>query len=279
LRARFFSKRGRSFNGCEVEVRTMSSATAFEIASLATSAFLLLGYNLLALLSRGTNLVIMLRADALWTLRHGSIAHGGAQDVVAAVQTLRNSVLVAVFIGTVSFNTMTGALAGLRRTDKRTIEYADGLVVALLSAGSFLCFAVCIRCAAHSGYVVGGASFLETAPARARISSTTAAAAAAATAAAAGTADANSSTDAAVAVASKADTEPERLRAHLLHLVRMQSVFFSVAFRLLYSSIPFLFATAGPVVLLSASAIMCVFLACVDFAHRVDSFVWVGSVL
>jgi hypothetical protein len=73
--------------------------------------------------------------------------------------------------------------------------------------------------------------------------------------------------------------KPERLRAHLLHLVRMQSVFFSVAFRLLYSSIPFLFATAGPVVLLSASAIMCVFLACVDFAHRVDSFVWVGSVL
>ena len=76
-----------------------------------------------------------------------------------------------------------------------------------------------------------------------------------------------------------AEAERGRLRAHLLHLVRMQSVFFSVAFRLLYSLMPFLFAAAGPAALLGVAAAMAAFLVLIDFAHRVDAYRFVGAVL
>ena len=288
-----------------------SMATALEVAALSVSGAVMLGYNALALLARGTNLATMLRADSVWSRRYASPKHGGsAQDIVAAVQTLRNSVLVSVFIGTVAFNTMTSALGSLRDggATASSFAYLVELLVALLAAGSFLSFAVCIRCAAHSGYVVGGATFLEMAVAApaavlaAPVAATPAVAAAgaapaalraaaatplsgadavsvaidAAAAGASAPADAPACSD---AVGDDAAAERERLRVHLLHLVRTQSVFFSVAFRLLYSLLPFLFGAAGPVALLAITAVMVAFLVVVDFAHHVDSSKCVGALL
>lgn len=87
---------------------------------------------------------------------------GAVAEVTLAIQTLRNSVLVAVFVGTASFSAMTSTLTSLAAAPPASPLWVNQLIAALLAGGAFLSFAVCIRCAAHAGYLVGGASFLET---------------------------------------------------------------------------------------------------------------------
>jgi hypothetical protein len=71
------------------------------------------------------------------------------------VQTLRNSILVAVFIGGYAFQNGVSALTSIK-TDGLDLhdKIATG-IVALLMFLSFLCWATVIRCASHLGYHIG----------------------------------------------------------------------------------------------------------------------------
>ena len=207
------------------------TASALEIVSLSVSGLVLLLYNAIALLSGKTNLGLMLKADEEWCKKH-RLTSGNAQDVTAAIQTLRNSVLVSVFIGTVTFNTFFDALKALHLHERHDFLWVSNFVVAALYASSFLSFCVCIRCAAHSGYLVGGFSFLE------------------------------------MHDDSRHKEKVLQRNIHSVHLVRMQSVHFSLAFRLAYSGLPFIFSAAGPEALLSIAVLMVFFEAYIDFSHR-----------
>ena len=210
---------------------------AFDYAAIAVCASTLVAYNSAALFSSSTNLKAMLRIDDVWGSKHLKL--GAAAEVTLAIQTLRNSVLVAVFIGTVAFNTMTSTLVLIAAAPAASPLWIMQLIVAVLAGCAFLSFAVCIRCAAHAGYLVGGASFLN-----------------ASSSAAGGFA--TGSTEALGPAASQ----------HMLRIVRMQSFHFSLAFRCIYSAFPFLFgAAAGPVALVVAAAGITAFQAYLDFAH------------
>jgi len=216
-----------------------SSVSVFEIVSLSVSGLVLILYNSFALFSGKTNLGLMLKADDEWSRRH-RMTSGNAADVTAAIQTLRNSVLVSVFIGTVTFNTMIDAHKSLKIYNKYSFLWLANLVVAVLYACSFLSFCICIRCAAHSGYLIGDFSFLE------------------------------------IHDDSRTKEKVLSRNIHFIHLIRMQSVHFSFAFRLAYSGLPFLFSSAGPEALLSVAVLIVLFESYVDFSHRfLFSYSWV----
>ena len=209
----------------------MSTASTFEIVSLSVAGLILILYNTIALLSGKTNLGLMLKADEEWCKKH-RLTSGNAQDVTAAIQTLRNSVLVSVFIGTVTFNTFTESLRSLNVLPRHGFLWVANLIVAVLYASSFLSFCVCIRCAAHSGYLIGGFSFLE------------------------------------MHDDSRRKEKVLARNIHSVHLVRMQSVHFSLAFRLAYSGLPFIFSAAGPEPLISIAVLIVLFESYIDFSHR-----------
>lgn len=208
----------------------------FDYSAIAVCALTLAAYNSAALCSSSTNLKAMLRIDDVWGSKHLKL--GAAAEVTLAIQTLRNSVLVAVFIGTVAFNTMTSTLVLLTAAPAASPLWIMQLIVAVLAGCAFLSFAVCIRCAAHAGYLVGGASFL------------------------------NSSSAAGGSTSGSTESLGPAASQHMLRIVRMQSFHFSLAFRCIYSAFPFLFgAAAGPVALVVAAAGIAAFQAYLDFAH------------
>lgn len=215
----------------------------FEYSAIAVSATVLLVYNCVALTSPRTNLRAMLDVDNIWGRKH--VVLGAAAEVTLAIQTLRNSVLVSIFIGTVAFNTMTSTLSSLAVNVAGSPLWLMQLLVAILAAGAFLSFAVCIRCAAHAGYLVGGASFLETTTGHELFAAERSPG----------------------SVASTPESSATATASHMLRLVHMQSFHFSLAFRCIYSAFPFLFgAAAGPAALLPCMAAIALFQVYLDYA-------------
>ncbi len=192
--------------------------------ALGVCAGALLFYNALALTcKRASGLALMLQSGRSWTRKH--IVGRGVAEVTLAIQTLRNTVLVATFVGTLSFTVAAAALAAVSGADGAPAR-ARALLQASLLTGAFLNFALVIRCAAHAGYVIGSVA--------AQQEGGDGGAAAWATAAAAeegGAAPARAAEELALREASS--------------LLRMQAVHFSLGFRFMYCSIPFAFAVAG----------------------------------
>lgn len=245
---------------------------AFEYASIGVCCGVLCAYHTAVLCSRHSNLSAMIAADGVWAKKHSMLS--GAAEVTLAVQTLRNSVLVAIFIGTVAFNTMVLQLQAISELRQWSPAWVSQLITAALLACAFLSFAVCIRCASHSGYLFGGASFLESEQGHELFPANQPAPA---------TGNGATSCTPASSVTSDARLPISRLfqapsdgsmassaSVHVQRLVRMQAFHFSLAFRCLYTAFPFLFATAGSGVFIATTCCIAVFQAYVDFAHLRD---------
>ena len=205
-------------------------------------------YNIIAIATQSASgLSMMLSTGRVWATKHVELR--GAPDVTLAIQTLRNTVLVATFVGTLSF---TVAVASLNAAASDDASRLRAVIAAVFLIASFLNFALVIRCAAHVGYLIGSATSTPTAPAAA---ATTQAAAAAPHVDAA-------DTDTAV---------PRELGA----LVRMQAVHFSLGFRSMYCAIPFAFAIAGREALIASTVVMIAFLVYID--HAIAIWAWCGA--
>jgi hypothetical protein len=218
-------------------------------ASLGSCAGALLLYNVLALALRMTSgLTMMLQTGRAWTQKH--MSGRSAPDVTLAVQTLRNTVLVATFVGTLSF-TVTASTLSAAAASEDAPSRTRALLQAALLTGSFLNFALVIRSAAHSGYLIGTASG----------------------AAPAGASEAlplplplhHRSTEEEGASSHSSQDSP----AELFTLLQMQAVHFSLGFRFLYCSIPFAFAVVGAEALIAATCCILIFLAYIDNALSV----------
>lgn len=267
-------------------------ATDSSTVALCIAAGLLLVYNGLAYALRQTGLRLALRANPAWAQRH--LDEAGAAETTLAIQTLRNTVLVATFVGTLVFGQ---AVLALNTVAPATVpqEKARVVIQAALQVSSFLCFASVIRTAQHIGYMFGGVHELQrrVSAARKTIAAGAASMAAASLSAPVGistsvgaaagvlTDTSNSSNtlpsaavaavvvDAAAAAAeAETDEESAEFEESVLNLVRTQAWSFSLGFRFLYCSLPFAFGVAGAAVLFVASACIVFFLVYIDHAHE-----------
>lgn len=218
-------------------------------AALGACAGVLFLYNALALaLRRASGLALMLQSGRQWTHKH--VSGRSAPDVTLAIQTLRNTVLVATFVGTLSF-TVAAATLGAAAAADGAAGRARALLQATLLIFAFLNFALVIRCAAYAGYLIGSAT--EQPPQQP-------AAAAQCRAAEEGEGGAPA------AAAAAAGAEAADALREVTTLLQMQALHFSLGFRFFYTSIPFAFAVAGPEALIAATCVMVAFLLYIDNA-------------
>ncbi len=224
-------------------------SAAFSIAALATVGAANVAYNMGVVArararcsaGRAALHAVVVDGGAAFVSKH--LAHDDAATAVLAVQTLRNTVLVAIFIGGIAFQAfqVAAGAAGAASAAGDAVEAARTLVLAAFLLGSFLNFALVIRAASHLAYIMGGARH-----------------------AVAGDALEEGRGAAPTAAASA----PYSRAATLLcgALMRALTLHFSLGFRCLYSSVPFTFAAAGPVALVVSGGLMLAFAVYADFA-------------
>lgn len=220
-------------------------------AALGACAGVLLLYNIYALSMRAAGgYVLMLHANALWAAKHAGMR--GAADVTLAVQTLRNTVLVATFVGTLSFTTAFSVLRSVtpENTDSDT-------ALALLDSGllfcAFLNYAFVIRCAAHEGYLIGGTTAPLPPPLLEQPRP-------------AGGSGGGGLVSSDVAVVVAAAASPPAAPPELIALGKMRALHFSLGFRCLYCAIPFIFGVAGVWPLVVATIVILLWLVYIDAA-------------
>ncbi len=217
------------------------------LAALGACAGVLFLYNVLMLaLRRASGLTLMLQSGRQWTHKH--VSGRSATDVTLAVQTLRNTVLVATFVGTLSF-TVAGATLGAAAAADGAAPRARAVLQAALLTGSFLNFALVIRCTAHAGYLIGSLTAQPQAAAAAEVAPAAEQSRAAEEGEGAARAD--------------APADPLHEVTTLLH---MQAVHLSLGFRFFYTSIPFAFAVVGTEALIIATCAIVAFLVYIDHA-------------
>ena len=88
----------------------------------------------------------------IWVDKHAS--KPDAPNVTLAIQTLRNTILVAIFIGGASFQFAFNILSTENESTDMIKEFRN-LVIAAYLFCSFLNWAFVIRCASHLGYRIG----------------------------------------------------------------------------------------------------------------------------
>jgi hypothetical protein len=141
----------------------------FEIGTLVTSLGIMILYH--AYLYRkvfyfGSNkmqLSLNIQMAERWIMKHKEKAD--APSVTLAIQTLRNSILVAVFVGGGVLN-----LAVSTANDFNDLDNSDGrmkartCVLAACCICSFLCWVNVIRYCAHLGYLIGAFNYTPSTP-------------------------------------------------------------------------------------------------------------------
>jgi hypothetical protein len=88
-----------------------------------------------------------------WLIKHITITD--APTTTLAVQTLRNTILVAVFVGTQAFQFGYNTANGYSSLgDDQHREKMRTIILSILLFASFLCWVFVIRSAAHLGYMI-----------------------------------------------------------------------------------------------------------------------------
>jgi hypothetical protein len=97
--------------------------------------------------------------DMLWVQKHREYVD--TPTVTLAIQTIRNTAIVAIFIGGYAFQNTVATITTFSQTPpgRTDLKISKG-VTAMLMFLSFLCWAVVIRSAAHLGFYLDVISFL-----------------------------------------------------------------------------------------------------------------------
>jgi hypothetical protein len=103
-------------------------------------------------------LSISLATGPLWAMKH--LLRAEAAEITLAVQTLRNTIIIAVFLGGGSLTTAVGILGSLNaeRALVLTLPELQRLLIASVLFFAFLNFMLVVRAANHIGYFVGTAA-------------------------------------------------------------------------------------------------------------------------
>lgn len=135
------------------------SLSNFEIISLSISIGLLVTYNVIIYASipwqkkhihsnHPIQLAINLNNSVNWLNNHKSYTDPASNTL--AIQTLRNIILVAVFIGGISFNLSISLLTNSTNNDVSTSIISICLFI------SFLCWVMVIRMSSQLGFMITG---------------------------------------------------------------------------------------------------------------------------
>ena len=138
------------------------SYTVLDTVGWALYGSLVLGYHCFLLghvaRQRSTRLAVsfLLQQGPGWISK--MVSTRGSE--VATVQTLRNTQIIATFVGSIAFTTAIASLNGISTEGAGglTAEEARRLVLSACLLVSFLNFAVCLRSANHLGYLLGAAT-------------------------------------------------------------------------------------------------------------------------
>ena len=192
---------------------------AVSIAALSSVGGILMVYNIftVAKARKRSSLMLSTMLHAVDSFVSKHIEQNDTPTVVLLVQSLRNYMMVAIFIGGISFQSFQVACAAISLTTT-PIENARTLILSSFLICSFLNFALVIRCAAHLGILLG-------------------------------------STQRHSAVHNITGDNPlmnkqlsiENTRFTCTSLMRSMCVHFSLGFRCLFSSVPYSFGASGPI--------------------------------
>ena len=219
----------------------------------------------------------------VWMAKHQEVAD--APTVTLAIQTLRNTILVAIFVGGASFQYGFTYLNNYYMEESMQVKIRS-LILATLLMISFLCWATVIRCASHLGYFVGALKFREKEPhitaqspaiirqpSMLDITSVEDGSEVEQARNIAGrmeeTAGINNSTGTAAvrlkeSTSSISDKELPDTLIECRALIKLVLWSFSLGFRFMFVSIPFAFYAAGPEALLISTGLILLFLYQVD---------------
>ena len=133
----------------------------FDVVALAVCIFVLFAYHFLFYNSTvgvdgKLQLSFNLRNVVHWLHKHKE--KSDPQSVTLAVQTLRNTILVAIFVGGNALN-FAYNVTSTYREDMAKRQQVRSIILAILLFGSFLCWANVIRHASHLGYLIGTLDF------------------------------------------------------------------------------------------------------------------------
>lgn len=231
------------------------SSPLYEIIALSVTGSLFLLYNIFVVtFSRGAFSrslhSLVLASSAAFIQKHLDSADTNSD--LLAVQSLRNTVLVAIFIGGIAFQAFESAATAAAGAPTPTAA-ARSLILASFLCLSFLNFALVIRASSHLAYMIGAAP----------------PAAAAAAAADGGAADVEEGGG--VAPVAQTAAFAARFDVLCLSLMNALSLHFSLGFRCLYASVPFTYASSGPTALCVSGACMLAFLIYSDFGTHADA--------
>ncbi len=104
-------------------------------------------------------LALNLKNSMHWIQKHKE--KSDAQSTTLAIQTLRNTILVAVFIGGYALNSAYGIINSYEDSNKSTRSKVRNIILAVILFASFLCWANVIRLASHLGYMIGTLDYVD----------------------------------------------------------------------------------------------------------------------
>jgi hypothetical protein len=240
---------------------TDSSSSAFNIGAIVIVGTLNIVYNAVILFqSRGCGgnhnslHAVVVNGGMAFIQKH--LEKDDPASAVLAVQSLRNTVLVSIFIGGIAFQSFQTAAAASAAVSNDSVASARTLVLSVFLLSSFLNFALVIRAASHLAYIMGSASALPPPPPPRAPSSVVSSS----------LEEGRSGVLSAEASTSRAVHLSRTAASFSASLMRALTLHFSLGFRCLYASVPFAYAAAGPIPLVVSASLMFLFLFYADFA-------------
>lgn len=129
--------------------------TLFDIIALAVCIFVLFGYHVVFYyFQRNSDMQSSFNVRNVTHWLHKHKVKSDATSGTLAIHTLRNTIMVAVFIGGYALNVAYISASEYEMGQNKRIQ-VRATCLAILLFGSFLCWAIVIRYAAQLGYLIG----------------------------------------------------------------------------------------------------------------------------
>ena len=183
---------------------------------------------------------ISLRNARLWVIKHHSQAHDNS-SILLAVHTLRNTILVGIFVGGSSFTFLLETLGPAKLMPESTDipNFMRVIILGSFFSLSFLCWTTVIRCAVHLGYSIG---IIATQREIANIDSTRRS-------------------------GNSQHLAGEFSEKNFNSTISLMLVSFSLGFRFLFMAMPFVFYVTGPTALIITSIVILFFMIFIDHPY------------
>jgi hypothetical protein len=139
----------------------MVNEVHLNFGSIATSLFCLIFYHVILFsgtFSNQTQLFVNIRNSVKFVLKHRE--RNDAASVTLAIQTFRNTILVAIFVGGTAFSAAFSFVDDYQTYLEDPVQQSRSVILSTFLLCSFLCMACVIRFVSHLGYLVGTMSYI-----------------------------------------------------------------------------------------------------------------------